>query len=257
MIRFYFTAIFFGLLVGSILPSYASAVYDPGLGRFCSRDPVGYIDGTNRYGAHFAPSELDPSGLFTLTYKNTAGGEPQAKSDCGGATWNILFYLKRGKGDSKAAGILVQKVEQAPAVKRCACGSEADFPKNDPKWPYKHKMPFWEFFESDSDKDVSFPEKKDVTGQVVDDLVTTPDFGPDTKGTIVVTLNACFQVGKKKPKVFKDPPKGHPGGQPYTESDPNLGKCDATLDRKLTVTWNCCKDDGEKQFKTKVESSPK
>jgi hypothetical protein len=139
----------------------------------------------------------------------------------------------------------------------CACGSETDFPKDDPKWPYKHKMPFWEFFESDSDKDVSFPEKKDVTGQVVDDLVTTPDFGPDTKGTIVVTLNACFQVGKKKPKVFTDPPKGHPGGQPYTESDPNLGKCDATLDRKLSVTWNCCKDDGAKQFKTKVESSPK
>jgi RHS repeat-associated protein len=45
--------------------SYArSRMYSPGLGRFISRDPMGYVSGSSLYGAYFAPNGLDPLGLY-------------------------------------------------------------------------------------------------------------------------------------------------------------------------------------------------
>jgi len=42
---------------------YARArMYSAGLGRFISRDPMGYVDGPCLYAAHFAPNHLDSSG---------------------------------------------------------------------------------------------------------------------------------------------------------------------------------------------------
>ena len=38
-----------GLLFATVLTHQASALYDPGAGRFCSRDPIGYIAGPNHY----------------------------------------------------------------------------------------------------------------------------------------------------------------------------------------------------------------
>jgi RHS repeat-associated protein len=37
--------------------------YSPTLGRFVSRDPIGYVDGLSLYSGHFVPNGLDPSGL--------------------------------------------------------------------------------------------------------------------------------------------------------------------------------------------------
>jgi len=39
-----FTALL-GLLFTTVLTGQASALYDPGVGRFCSRDPIGYVGG--------------------------------------------------------------------------------------------------------------------------------------------------------------------------------------------------------------------
>ena len=36
--------------------------YDASLGRFISRDPIGYMDGSSLYRAYFAPNKLDPMG---------------------------------------------------------------------------------------------------------------------------------------------------------------------------------------------------
>lgn len=40
-------------------------MYDPALGRFISRDPLGYVDGSSLYAAYFAPNALDPWGLMS------------------------------------------------------------------------------------------------------------------------------------------------------------------------------------------------
>jgi RHS repeat-associated protein len=38
--------------------------YHAELGRFISRDPIGYVDGMNLYRAYFVPGLVDPDGLF-------------------------------------------------------------------------------------------------------------------------------------------------------------------------------------------------
>ena len=42
---------------------FRARYYDPSLGRFVGRDPIGYADGMNLYRAYFVPGGLDPSGL--------------------------------------------------------------------------------------------------------------------------------------------------------------------------------------------------
>ena len=54
---------------------YRARMYDAGLGRFCSRDPIAYWDGLNAYSSYFVLSKLDPSGLVyeITTHTNCAG----------------------------------------------------------------------------------------------------------------------------------------------------------------------------------------
>ena len=49
--------------------SSALAMYDPGLGRFCSRDPIGYVGsewGLNDFGDSNPFNSLDPTGLIIV-----------------------------------------------------------------------------------------------------------------------------------------------------------------------------------------------
>lgn len=55
-----------GLLLSAILSDQASALYDPSVGRFCSRDPIGYEDGINTYKNNFSMQEMDPTGQATV-----------------------------------------------------------------------------------------------------------------------------------------------------------------------------------------------
>jgi len=57
----FFTALL-GLLFASVLTDQASALYDPGVGRFCSRDPIGYADSLNSYQSALSMSQTDFSG---------------------------------------------------------------------------------------------------------------------------------------------------------------------------------------------------
>ena len=45
---------------------FRARYYHPTLGRFISRDPIGYADGYNLYRAYFVPGGLDPWGLTSL-----------------------------------------------------------------------------------------------------------------------------------------------------------------------------------------------
>jgi RHS repeat-associated protein len=47
---------------GLSLYHFRARMYDAVTGMFVSRDPIGYIDGANRYLAYFAPSYMDPTG---------------------------------------------------------------------------------------------------------------------------------------------------------------------------------------------------
>lgn len=60
-------------------------MYSPGLGRFISRDPAGYVDGKSLYSGYMVPNYLDP---FGLNKRSTNGemlceGPAKAKDDAG------------------------------------------------------------------------------------------------------------------------------------------------------------------------------
>ena len=55
-----------GLLFATVLTDQASALYDPGVGRFCSRDPIGYEGSQwnlHEYADSIPCSAVDPMGL--------------------------------------------------------------------------------------------------------------------------------------------------------------------------------------------------
>ncbi len=47
---------------------YRARMYDPALGRFCSRDPIGYVDGPSvyHYVANSPLESVDPTGTVTI-----------------------------------------------------------------------------------------------------------------------------------------------------------------------------------------------
>ena len=73
---------------GLSLYHYRARMHDSVSGRFCSRDPIGYVDGQNLYEGYFAPGGLDPLGLSVIedTYNFFASLIP-----CGSIsiTWRI------------------------------------------------------------------------------------------------------------------------------------------------------------------------
>ena len=48
---------------------FRARYFDSKLGQFISRDPLGFVDGTNLYRAYFVPGRLDPSGLSNFYLK--------------------------------------------------------------------------------------------------------------------------------------------------------------------------------------------
>jgi RHS repeat-associated protein len=79
---------------------YRARYYSPVLGRFISRDPLGYVDGMNLYAAYFVPNSTDPHGLAP-----GKGGK--------GSIWDRLFPPKFSRPKKP-----VQTDEET-----CSCGA--------------------------------------------------------------------------------------------------------------------------------------
>jgi RHS repeat-associated protein len=67
---------------------YRARYYDAALGRFISRDSLGYVDGMNLYRGYFVPNGLDPLGLFTCD--NGARIDLQFDSCCSAAHRKLI-----------------------------------------------------------------------------------------------------------------------------------------------------------------------
>jgi RHS repeat-associated protein len=63
-------------------------MYSPGLGRFISRDPAGYVDGYSLYSGYFVPNGLDPSGLDDI-FVNPEGEQFAGRLPDGAVVWAV------------------------------------------------------------------------------------------------------------------------------------------------------------------------
>jgi RHS repeat-associated protein len=100
---------------------YRNRMYSANLGRFVSRDPIGYADGASLYSAYYVPNGLDPLGLLRVSVSmsiryNLTPNLPQPT-----ATGTILatgaptFMNLRGGGGSEC---IIEEGDCHPGCKR-------------------------------------------------------------------------------------------------------------------------------------------
>ena len=111
-----------GLLFVVVLTDQASALYDPGVGRFCSRDPLGHVDGNNQY--QFVGSEpvdrIDPEGTITI---DSVGYNLKRLDQCYGEAyikWNFVLSRKAKDLCNGSHGWIVQKVTVSCSGEPCS-----------------------------------------------------------------------------------------------------------------------------------------
>ena len=119
---------------GLNLYHYRARMYDAVGGRFCSRDPIGYVDRHSLYRAYFVPSRTDQSGLVCIecTFRHSRVGSriETVTTDCsggdadsGGAT-DCCGDVNPGTGGSSCYTLTSWKL----------CDAEDDTPAPPPCW---------------------------------------------------------------------------------------------------------------------------
>ena len=102
-----FFTLLLGLLFATVLTDQASALYDPGVGRFCSRDPIGYEGGDHFYayarGNVF--NRTDPSGESPIN--------PIISHQCGRVLLATIAGW-RALGNNCAADLLAASLRKKP-----------------------------------------------------------------------------------------------------------------------------------------------
>jgi len=127
-----FFTLLLGLLFATVLTDQASALYDPGVGRFCSRDPIAYVDGANSYSARMSTIGTDPNGtlLIVATYLNHKSPKTNYEG-CGQNAWvNWRFeltpsvYNQGPCGGGSYEGYLIQEVTTYCVAASCKSNKE-------------------------------------------------------------------------------------------------------------------------------------
>jgi RHS repeat-associated protein len=103
-----------GLLFATVLTDQASALYDPGVGRFCSRDPIGY-EGSEwnmyEYVCGMILDRVDPSGLQAVDCANK-------RDECyKGAESDFDWCQRRGRTICFAACVYLLRNPKRDVVK--------------------------------------------------------------------------------------------------------------------------------------------
>ena len=127
------STIVLGLLFAAVLTDQASALYDPGVGRFCSRDPIGYVQSKGLYPIHIRLAKVDPSGNIAiepiLSVKLNNPFFPCEKPS--EQAWNFKLSKKASELCNGRGGVIVQKIVFSCSGALCKDGERCD-PKAEP-----------------------------------------------------------------------------------------------------------------------------
>jgi len=91
---------------------FRARYYSGTLGRFASRDPLQYIDGTNLYYAFYIPNHLDPTGLVKNGEECSSPGE-EIYNPSTISNWNVFWFpgpKTPGKEVVSALGALINGI---------------------------------------------------------------------------------------------------------------------------------------------------
>jgi len=219
----------FGLML------YRNRYYHTGMGRFVTRDPIGYDaedSSLYRYVASNPVVYCDPSGFAQLGFKTVT---PPERKNCGAMAipgWVIkwILYGKLEKGS--IGGGIIQHITISIDVKNCdgmpAVTSLVEY------WEA------WRVFKNGNISDYS----KDIFHSAYSRECTT--------GTVTFTGTAEFYEGLRWPGDFKvDKSKSSPAkGLHMTWTNPGeLPGGTGSVTRKMTITWDCCSKDHGKESK--------
>jgi len=112
--------ILLGLLFATVLTDQASALYDPGVGRFCSRDPIGYEDdrnGGSLYAIGIRLDKVDSSGMTIEITPLIPDSERRETGVCGEPI--EAQYKYRFTKASPCKGFLIQEITICCGSKKC------------------------------------------------------------------------------------------------------------------------------------------
>lgn len=144
-----------GVLFATAPTDQASALYDPGVGRFCSRDPIGYMDDRNNgslYVMGIRLKNVDPSGMIIEITPLTPFKDRHETKKCGVPVQET--YLYRFTEKSPCEGFMIQQITICCGAKKCEKGCCPSFnidppvgiPRKRPsEWPSDLKCEtYWE-----------------------------------------------------------------------------------------------------------------
>jgi len=218
----------------------------PTLGRWLTRDPIGYNAGINLYAyvINRSVNVIDSSGLAPKLSKKTID-QPIGK-DCGEFNWSIKWMLDMA---TTIGGYIVQHVSVTFDATDCKGNklSKADIKKKsgaDPDW-----WPLWEAWKVDKNKTVTIYDGLSP----FDDQYHINGLGDNTCGKITIIGSADFYDGLILPTSFQDKNAPPAGILPVTNTDPKLTGGSGAIKHNLTSEWNCCPDSKDKKSKVTTE----
>ncbi len=115
---------------------FRARYYSGSLGRFVSRDPLGYVDGTGLYASYFVPNSLDPSGekgISALSHR-TPQASPGVKNRTSILVWSFELSCEKCKvTDSSGAACSKVKYVDSNLTVFSLYDSNTDLPANKAK----------------------------------------------------------------------------------------------------------------------------
>ncbi|MBP6603743.1 MAG: hypothetical protein KA250_18150 [Verrucomicrobiales bacterium] len=244
-----------------VLTSKATAYYNPGSGKWLSRDPIGERGGVNLYGfvSNNSVGTIDYLGnapiqavpiQYTLKYRTSHGPE---YGDCGNARWDIDWIVSSSTGAPNANGLQIyQSFSITGWVSSC------DNNARRVPIPARGGQELWQLSPQGSalglrdtwsegnwrsaigkcSGEVAIVGTAKIigTGLTGNDVLANPNLGANPGPS---PTNQLLGEGRPAPGLAHLVPNPNPGSQ-FNQEIQNGVSHSNTVNREWKIKWNCC-----------------
>jgi RHS repeat-associated protein len=214
--------------------------YEPATGRWLSKDPLGFIDGPNLYGAYFVPNGSDPSGLVEIE-RTGRRVEPTCQDIHGRQSYKYSLSTRKWPCRTEE-GIYVQLVRVKCKLTGC---TDAD--------PFRyHWYQYWEAWPA-TIRNRNVIDKAEFFTK--DKRLSYRQYGT-VKFFCIGPRDAPLVSGEISPTDLSWQPSGEVGPADCSTTSGGLGRVltrpswwanesadGKTGHRRFLMAWNCCCDE--------------